>query len=81
MEPKDLLQIPTMAAFYELRDSLNLTDRQKEVFFLKYSRGWRNVDIAAELEIHQDTVGEETRIIRKKLAAIAKENLDTKEMI
>lgn len=72
MEPNDVIRIPTMEAFYALRDKLNLTDRQREIFYLKYSRGWRHVDIAAELGVNQDTVTEDIRTIRKKLVAIEK---------
>ena len=73
MEPKEVMKIPTMDAFFELRDNLNLTDRQKEIFFLKYSRGWRNIDIANELDppVCQDTVSEDLRIIREKLVSIS----------
>lgn len=81
MTPRDVIQIPTMEDFYKLRDRLNLTDRQRTIFFLKYSRGMRNIDIAYELEppISQDTVGDEISIIRQKLAAIAGENIVKKE--
>lgn len=78
MEPKDVINIPTMDAFLKLRDSLNLTDRQRDIFLLKYSRGMRNIDIANELDIpiSQDTVGAELKIIRTKLAFISKENME-----
>lgn len=75
MDIKDVLKIPTMDAFYQLRDKLNLTDRQRDIFTLKYSRGWRNIDIANELGVNQDTVGDDLKIIRAKLAAITSENL------
>lgn len=75
MDIRDVLKIPTMKEFYELRDSLNLTDRQREIFFLKYSRGLRNIDIAEELGVNQDTVGDNLKIIRAKLAAIGNESL------
>lgn len=83
MELSDVLKIPTMDAFFELRDKLNLTDRQREIFFLKYSRGWRNIDIGNELDppVCQDTVSEDLRIIREKLVAIEKENIDKKNNI
>lgn len=74
MLPSDVISIPTMEAFLELRDKLNLTDRQREIFLLKYSRGWRNLDIATELEINQDTVSDEIKVIRKKLVAIEKKS-------
>lgn len=78
MTPKDVIKIPTMQAFYELRERLNLTDRQRIIFYLKYSRGMRNIDIAYELTppVNQDTVGEDLRTIRQKLAAIVEENVD-----
>lgn len=70
MNPKDVISIATMAEFNQLMDSLNLSDRQKKVFLFKYSKLWKNADIAAELEIHPDTVSDELNIIRRKLAAI-----------
>lgn len=75
MEPKDVMRIPTMEAFYNLRDKLNLTDRQRDIFTLKYSRGWRNIDIAMELGVNQDTVGDDVKILRAKLAAISLESM------
>lgn len=83
MLPEDVIKIPTMDAFYELRDRLNLTDRQKEIFYLKFSRGMRNIDIAEELvpPVSQDTVGSEIRILREKLAVIGKENIDKNKNI
>lgn len=80
MQPieKQVMDIPTMDSFMRLRDSLNLTDRQKEIFVLKYSRGLRNIDIAEELDppITQDTVGADVKIIRQKLAAILRKNIE-----
>lgn len=74
MLPSDVISIPTMEAFLELRDKLNLTDRQREIFLLKYSRGWRNLDIAEELKVNQDTISEELRKIRTKLVAVSIDN-------
>lgn len=67
-----------MDEFYKLRDKLNLTDRQRDIFYLKYSRGWRNIDIAEELGVNQDTVGDENKIIRAKLATIGNERMENK---
>lgn len=79
MQPieKQVMDIPTMDSFMRLRDQLNLTDRQKEIFVLKYSRGLRNIDIAEELNppVTQDTVGADVKVIRRKLAAVLKENM------
>lgn len=74
MRTEDVISIPTMDEFNKLRDKLNLTDRQREIFFLKYSRGWRNLDIAEELKVNQDTVSEDLRKIRTKLASVSLDN-------
>lgn len=79
MDPKEVFKIPTMEAFLNLCDKLNLTDRQREIFVFKYSRGWRNIDIAMELDINQDTVGEDLKVIRSKLVAIGNEYSESKE--
>ena len=69
MDPKDLIKIPTMNQFYKVRDALNLTDRQRKIFVYKYSRGWRNIDIAMEIGVNQDTITEDMKVIREKLKA------------
>ena len=69
MDPKDLIKIPTMNQFYKVRDALNLTDRQRKIFVYKYSRGWRNLDIAEEIKVNQDTVTADMKVIREKLKA------------
>lgn len=72
MLPEDAIKIETMDEFNALLDSLNLSDRQRKVFFFKFSRKWRNIDIAEEIGVSQDTVGKDMKIIRQKLAAIVK---------
>lgn len=72
MIPEDVINIPTMDEFNKLLDSLNLSDRQRKVFVLKFSKLWRNIDIAAELSVHQDTISSDMKVIRKKLAEISK---------
>lgn len=67
-----------MEAFYKVRDALNLTDRQREIFVLKYSRGWRNLDIADELEVTQNIIGDELKIIRGKLKQFSFGNIELK---
>lgn len=76
MEPYELIKIPTMKEFYRIRDELNLTDRQREIFVLKYSRGWRHIDIAEELQVHQDTIAEDVRIIQEKVKKFSLDNAD-----
>lgn len=70
MEPKDVMRIPTMKAFNALLDMLNLTDRQRSIFSYKYGKGWRHIDIAEELKISQDTVGDEVKVINGKLKSV-----------
>lgn len=70
MEPRDVIRIATIDEFNELLDSLNLSDRQRKIFILKYSHLWRVKDIAKILDIHKNTVDEDLRIIREKLAKV-----------
>lgn len=70
MIPQDVINIATLEQFNQLKDSLNLSDRQRDIFTFKYSRLWRNIDIAEELEISADTVAKELSAIRTKLLEI-----------
>lgn len=72
MSPEDVIKIPTMKEFNDLLDSLNLSDRQRQIFVLKFSRLWRNIDIANEIGVNQDTVGKEMKAIRQKLASVVR---------
>lgn len=73
MNPKEVINIETMEEFNRLMDSLNLSDRQRKVFYLRYSKRWRNADIAAELDVHRTTISDDLNVIRTKLAAISRE--------
>lgn len=75
MEPKDLSKIPTMEEFNKIKEALNLTDRQKKIFHLKYSRHMRIADIAAEVEVSRDTVFRDLTDIREKVLAVEKKEL------
>lgn len=72
MLPQDVINIPTKEEFNKLLDSLNLSDRQRTIFILKFARLWTNLAIAEEIGYNQDTVGREMKVIRKKLADISK---------
>lgn len=76
MEPKDVSKIPTMEEFNRIKEALNLTDRQKQIFHLKYSKRWRSIDIAEELDIHPDTVSKDLGDIREKLLAVQREQIE-----
>lgn len=75
MEPRDVSRLPSMEEFNKIKEALNLTDRQKRIFELRYSKRWRLADIAAELNIHHDTVSKDISDIRKKLFGVQKEEL------
>lgn len=72
MKPLEVISISTMDEFYRVRDMLNLSDRQREIFYMKYSRRLRNIDIAEELGLNQDTISAEMKVIREKLADITR---------
>ncbi len=78
MKESDKLRIKICYAdkFEKLLDRLFLTDRQKEIARLKYSRGWYSADIAAELDIDRRTVTEEMQVIRKVIGSVDLDNLD-----
>lgn len=78
MTPKEATKIARMDKFNRLVDMLNLSDRQKKIFYYKYQRQWRIADIAAEIGISVDTVNEDTRVIRTKMMAVSEEELDDK---
>lgn len=75
MEPRDVSKLPSMEEFNKIKEALNLTDRQKRIFGLRYSKRWRLDDIAAELRISRDTVSKDIGDMRKKLFAVQKEEL------
>lgn len=77
-EPKDVISVPTMDEVYKIRDALNLTDRQRELFVMAYSRRIRYIDMAEELDICQDTVTADMKIIREKLAQFSLDKLNGK---
>lgn len=70
MTEKDLLNIATRQDFLKILDCIQLTDRQKEIFMLKYASGRMNAEIADAVECCSKTVTKELNIIRNKLAKI-----------
>lgn len=70
MTEKDLLNIATRQEFLKILEYIQLTDRQKTIFILKYGSGKLNEDIAAEIDCSRRTVTNELNIIRSKLAKI-----------
>lgn len=43
-----------------------LTDREREVFYYRYKRGWMIEDVAAQLYMHRSTVNRTLKSIRNK---------------
>ncbi len=68
------MKIPTRSKFNEIRNELNLTDRQLQIFDLKFQRGWRYIDIAAEIGVSQETICDEMKVIHNKLKFINEDN-------
>ena len=53
MRLKELSKISTMDELIRLRDSLNLTDRQKEIFMLRFNRGFSIIQISIECNMSE----------------------------
>lgn len=67
MRLKELSKISTMDELIRLRDSLNLTDRQKEIFMLRFNRGFSIIQISIERNMSESTVYRELRKIGNKI--------------
>lgn len=70
MRLKELSKISTMEELVRLRDSLNLTDRQKEIFMLRFNRGFSIIQICVERNMSESTVYRELRKIGNKIAKL-----------
>lgn len=70
MTENELKSVGTKIKFQQILDNLQLTDRQKEIFVLKYGRGFLNEDIAAEIGYCRKIVSDELRVIRHKMAQL-----------
>lgn len=70
MTENEIKNVGTKLKFQEILEKLQLTDRQKEIFVLKYGRGFLNEDIAAEIGFCRKIVSDELKIIRHKMAQL-----------
>lgn len=70
MTENDVWSIATKAEFDDLLNRINLTDRQKEIYILRYERGFTFAEICEEVGYSRTTVYEECKVIRKKLQKI-----------
>lgn len=70
MTENEIKNVGTKLKFQEILEKLQLTDRQKQIFVLKYGRGFLNEDIAAEIGFCRKIVSDELKIIRHKMAQL-----------
>ena len=70
MKRKDIQNICLAEDVIRIRNSLNLTDRQKTIFDYYYIRGWCQQDIAEEINMTLRSVQREIRCIQKKLVVL-----------
>ena len=70
MRLKELSKISAIKELVQLRDSLNLTDRQKEIFMLRFNRGFSIIQICIECNMSESTVYRELRKIGNKIAKL-----------
>ena len=70
MTEDEVKKIGTKFKFNQILENLQLTDRQKQIFVLKYGRGFLNEDIAAEIGYKRNVVSSELKIIRHKMAQL-----------
>lgn len=66
----EIKNIGTKLKFKEILENLQLTDRQTQIFVLKYGRGFLNEDIAAEIGYCRKVVSDELKVIRHKMAQL-----------
>lgn len=70
MTEKELREVGLKTTFEDILSKLQLTDRQADIFKLRYGRGMCIVDIAAEIGLSTKTVCTELSVIRKKMAQL-----------
>ena len=70
MTENEIKNIGTKIKFKEILENLQLTDRQTQIFVLKYGRGFLNEDIAAEIGYCRKVVSDELKVIRHKMAQL-----------
>lgn len=70
MTENEIKKVGTKMKFQEILENLQLTDRQKQIFVLKYGRGLLNEDISAEIGYCRKIVSEELKVIRHKMAQL-----------
>lgn len=69
-QEQKLKEIGLKADFDEILAKLQLTDRQTEIFVLRYARGLTIAEIAEEITCCSRVIGKELKIIRHKMAQL-----------
>lgn len=70
MRLKEIFDIGTMQDLIRLRDSLNLTDRQKDIFMLRFNRGFSIIEISMKMNLSDSTVKRELKRISNKISKL-----------
>lgn len=70
MRLKEIFDIGTMQDLIRLRDSLNPTDRQKDIFMLRFNRGFSIIEISMKMNLSDSTVKRELKRISNKISKL-----------
>lgn len=70
MKLNQLYEIDTMDELISLRDSLNLTERQEEIFMKRFNKGHSIIELSMELNLSTSTINRELSKIAKKIEKI-----------
>ena len=70
MKLNQLYEINTMDELISLKDSLNLTERQGEIFMKRFNKGHSIIELSMELNLSTSTINRELSKIAKKIEKI-----------
>ena len=70
MKLNQLYEINTMDELISLKDSLNLTERQEEIFMKRFNKGYSIIELSMELNLSTSTINRELSKIAKKIEKI-----------
>lgn len=70
MKLNQLYEIDTMEKLISLKDSLNLTERQEEIFMKRFNKGHSIIELSMELNLSTSTINRELSKIAKKIEKI-----------
>ncbi len=70
MKLNQLYEINTMDELISLKDSLNLTERQEEIFMKRFNKGHSIIELSMELNLSTSTINRELSKIAKKIEKI-----------